>query len=268
VRPRLDKSVGRRFFGESPETYEAARPGHADEVYDTLRERCGVRSGSAVLEIGPGTGQATRRLLELGANPLVAVEPDPALAGYLRAALGERVEVRETPFEDAVLEPGSYDLTAAASSFHWLEEDEALTRFMAALRPGGWVAIWWTSYGDETRSDPFRAAVDPLFEGVPDGPCQPAEKGRPSFGRDAERRLEAIAAAGFADAQHDDVGWSHTWDARGMRNLYSTFSPISALEPERRAEFLDAVERIAADDFGGRVEKPLITSLYTARKPL
>ena len=143
----------------------------------------------------------------------------------------------------------------------------ALRRLMVALRPGGWVAIWWTSYGDEMRSDPFRAAVDPLFEGVPDGPSQPAEKGRPSFGRDAERRLGALAAAGLADAQHADVEWSHTWDARGIRDLYSTFSPISALEPERRAEFLDAVERIAAEGFGGRVEQPLITSLYTARKP-
>jgi SAM-dependent methyltransferase len=267
VRPRLDKSVGRHFFGASPETYDAARPGHAEEVYELLRARCRVRPGSAVLEVGPGTGQATRRLLELGADPLVAVEPDPALAGYLRAALGDRVEVRETALEDAVLEPGAYDLAAAASSFHWLDEDDALGRFMDALRPGGWVAIWWTSYGDETRPDPFRTAVDPLFEGVPDGPSQPAEKGRPSFGRDAERRLEAIGAAGFADARHADVGWAHTWDARGIRDLYSTFSPISALAPERRAALLEEVERIAADDFAGRVEQPLVTSLYTARKP-
>jgi hypothetical protein len=30
---------------------------------------------------------------------------------------------------------------------------------------------------------------------------------------------------------------------------------------------LDAIERLAADEFGGRVEKPMLTTLYTARKP-
>jgi SAM-dependent methyltransferase len=267
MRPRLDKSVGRHFFGGSPETYEAARPGHADEVYETLRERCGVTAGSRVLEIGPGTGQATRRLLELGAGTFVAVEPDPALATFLRATLGDRIEVREAALEDSELEPGAYDLAAAASSFHWLDEDEALGKLLAALRPGGWLALWWTSYGDEVRADPFRTAVDPLFEGVPDGPSQPAEKGRPSFARDAERRLEAISTAGFAAARHDEFPWSHTWDAVGIRNLYSTFSPISALGPKQRAEFLDSVERVARTDFGNRVDRPLVTSLYTARSP-
>lgn len=267
MRPRLDRSVGRSFFGTSPESYELARPGHAEEVYEILRKRCGLRPGSAVLEVGPGTGQATRRLLALGARPLVTVEPDPALAEYLRTALGGRIEIREAPFEDAELEPDAYGLCAAASSFHWLDEDEALAKTRTALRPGGWIALWWTSFGDEQRSDPFRETLDPLFEGVPHGPSQPAEPGRPSFARDVERRLEALSRGGFDDAEHADFHWSHSWDARGIRGLYSTFSPISALTHGKREELLDAVERIARDDFDDRVERPLVTSLYTARKP-
>jgi len=49
---------------------------------------------------------------------------------------------------------------------------------------------------------------------------------------------------------------------------YSTFSPISALEPASRQEFLDSVAHIAEVDFGGRVEIPLVTSLYVARRPV
>jgi SAM-dependent methyltransferase len=260
--------VGRRFFGSDPRTYDRARPGHANEVYEVLQERCGLRAGSAVLEIGPGTGQATRRLLELGADPLVAVEPDPALAAYLREALGERVELRVTPLEDAELEAAAFDLAVAASSFHWVEEDVALARLFVALRPGGWIALWWTLFGDRTRSDPFRSAVDPLFEDIPHGPSGPAEEGRPSFALDTEHRLAALTAAGFEDLRHDVARWTKEWDAAGIRGLYSTFSPISVLEPERREEFLDTVARIVEDEFGGRVEKPLVTSMYTARRPV
>lgn len=267
MRSRLERSVGRRFFGSDPQTYDAVRPGHAVEVYDVLGERCQARAGSSVLEIGPGTGQATRRLLDLGADPLIAIEPDPALAEYLRGLLGDRVEVRVSALEDAELEPGRYDLAAAASSFHWVEEDVGLQALRDALRPGGWIALWWTSFGDEARPDPFRLAVDPLLEEVPHGPSGPFE-GRPSFARDAELRLAALTRAEFEDAEHEEWSWARTWSTDGIRGLYSTFSPIGALEPDRRKELLDSVARIADTEFGGRVEKPLVTSLYTARKPI
>jgi SAM-dependent methyltransferase len=266
MRPRIDRSVGRHFFGSDPETYDAVRPGHPDEVYEILRGRCGLRPGTKVLEIGPGTGQATRHLLAHGADPLVAIEPDPGLAAYVRAALGNGIEVRETALEDAELEPDAYDLAAAASSFHWVEEDLGLAKLHSTLRPGGWVALWWTSFGDETRPDAFRTAVDPLFVDVPHGPSGPPEEGRPSHARDAEMRLAALERAGFDDLVYEEIRWTREWDSEGIRGLYSTFSPISALEPERREEFLDSVARIAEADFGGRVEKPLVTSLYAARK--
>jgi SAM-dependent methyltransferase len=268
MRPRLDKAVGRRFFGANAATYDVVRPGHPNEVYEILRARCGLRAGSNVLEIGPGTGKATHRLLELGADWLVAIEPDPALADFLRAALGDRVEVRVTALEDAELEPDAFDLAAAASSFHWVDEDVGLAKLAAALRPGGWIAIWWTNFGDETRPDPFRDAVDPLFEDIPHGPSGPAQPGRPGFTLDAEQRLAALASAGFDQFAHDLVRWTRAWDTQGIRGLYSTFSPISALAPERREAFLDAVASIAEADFGGRVEKPLLTTLYTARRPV
>jgi SAM-dependent methyltransferase len=266
MRPRLDRSVGRSFFGSDPATYDAARPGHADGVYDVLRDRCELRPGTPTLEIGPGTGQATRLLLELGADPLVAVEPDPALSDYLRATLGDRVDLRPTTLEDAQLDASSFRLSVAASSFHWVEEDAALAKLRDALQPGGWVAIWWTSYGNEAVSDRFRLAVDPLLEDLPHSPSG-ASEGRPSFGRDAQQRLAALAEADFEQLGHEELHWSHEWDAQGLRGLFSTFSPLSALEPERREELLDSVARIADTDFGGRVERELITSLYTARKP-
>lgn len=52
-----------------------------------------------------------------------------------------------------------------------------------------------------------------------------------------------------------------------MRELHATLSPISRLEQERKNEILDAAARIAELDFDGRVERTLLTSLYTARRP-
>jgi hypothetical protein len=76
----IDRSFGRKAFGADPASYHSARPPYPDWVFATLVERCGLADGKSVFEIGPGTGTATRRLLDLGARPLIAIEPDPGLA--------------------------------------------------------------------------------------------------------------------------------------------------------------------------------------------
>lgn len=263
--PRIERKEGRRLFGNDPAGYDAARPGHAERVYEVLVERCGLGPGTAVLEVGPGTGQATRRLLELGADPLVAIEPDPALAAYLDAALASRIELQIVALEDAHLPADTFDLAAAASSFHWVEEESGLAKLFAALRPGGWLAMWWTLFGDG-EPDAFIAATSPLLEDLQASPTR-GEEGRPAHALDTEARFAALHAAGFEDAEHEVVRWSASWDTAGIRALYGTFSPIAQLAVERRTEILDGVARIAALEFGGRIERMLRTSLYTARPP-
>lgn len=261
----IGREEGRRVFGSDPDAYDRARPGHAERVYEVLVERCGLGPGSAVLEVGPGTGQATRRLLELGADPLVALEPDPALAEHLVRSLGDRVDVRVTTLEEADLPPGAFDLAAAASSFHWVEEPVGLTRLYEALRPGGWIALWWTLFGDPDVPDAFIEATSPLLEGLVPSPSAGAA-GTP-FALEEDARSRALQAAGFGGCAHELIRWSASWDVDGIRALYGTFSPIARLQQARRTEILDGVARIAERGFGGRVERALVTSLYAARKP-
>jgi SAM-dependent methyltransferase len=265
-RGRIGREEGRRLFGSDPASYDLARPGHAERVYAVLVERCGLTQGSRVLEVGPGTGQATRRLLALGPAPLVALEPDPALAAYLRESLGARVEVRETTLEDAELEYDVYDLGAAASSFHWIDEDVGLARISAALRPGGWYAMWWTLFGEGGKPDAFISATMPLLDELERSPSR-GEEGRGPHALDRKARAAALHAAGFDAIEHELVRWQTSWDTNGIRALYGTFSPIARLEEPRRVEILDEIARIAREDFGGRVDRTLVTSLYTARWP-
>ena len=72
----ISRSEGRALFGRDSALYERARPDYPERVYQLLVERCGLASGCRTIEVGAGSGQATKRLLELGARPLVAVEPD------------------------------------------------------------------------------------------------------------------------------------------------------------------------------------------------
>src|SRR5690348_4058958 len=111
IRSRLSREMGRQVFGEDPAGYQRSRPEYPEWVYTTLAAECGLRRNAAVFEIGAGTGKATRRLLELGADPLIAIEPDQRLAEFLSATIaGEALKVVVAPFEDVSLEKGVFDL--------------------------------------------------------------------------------------------------------------------------------------------------------------
>src|SRR5580658_7867808 len=118
MRESIHRMFGRQAFGLDPGGYHAARPAYPDWVFNVLCERCGLAPNTVTFEIGPGTGTATRRLLELGASPLVAVEPDNRLAAFLRETVrDESLTVVISTFEEAVLPETSFDLGLSATAF-------------------------------------------------------------------------------------------------------------------------------------------------------
>jgi SAM-dependent methyltransferase len=259
----IHRTFGRQAFGRDPAGYDAARPAYPDWVFDFLGERCGLVPNAVTFEIGAGTGTATRRLLELGANPLLAVEPDDRLAAFLRKTIPDKaLTVIVAPFEEAVLQEASFDLGLSATAFHWLSEDFALTRVAKLLRPGGWWAMLWNVFGDSRRPDPFHEATK-SFLNKPLSPS--AGNGEIPFALDAEARLAALERTrAFDKVEHRTSTWSLVLDPDQTVALYATYSNIN-IRPDRK-DVLTELRRIARDDFQGCVTRNMVTSLYVARR--
>ena len=259
-----------RLFGADPANYHDARPEYPERVYDLLTTRCGLGPGTATLEIGPGTGLATHRLLDLGADPLVAVEPDARLAQFLTdrlQAASPALRVLVAPFETVDLPAASFDLVASATAFHWLDQRAALAKAADLLRPGGWLALWWMMFGDETRYDAFHEATVHLLAPLRGGPSANV-RGRPIFPLDVEARLADIRAARRPwrrRARGHDV--AHPLDPDQIRALYATFPTISSLPKEPECErILDALAEIASSKFNGVVERQFGASIYLTQR--
>lgn len=106
------RARGRLFDGRSHE-YQEGRPGYPAAVFRLLRQRCGLGSGSQVLEIGPGSGQATLPMLRLGAQ-VTAVEPGAGLADRLVEQAGSAdLTVIISSFEDAEVPDHRFDLVVS-----------------------------------------------------------------------------------------------------------------------------------------------------------
>ncbi|MDK1373427.1 MULTISPECIES: class I SAM-dependent methyltransferase [unclassified Sinorhizobium] len=260
---RLARQFGRQAFGENPASYHSSRPEYPDWVYHTLCSRCGLGSNTRTFEIGAGTGTATRRLLDLGADPLTAIEPDRRLAGFLRKHNPDNaLNVLAAAFEEAILDEEAFDLGVCATAFHWLDEDAALVKVARLLRPGGWWAAVWNVFGDDSLPDPFHEATKELL--APLSSPSAGERGIP-FGLDAAARMAALKSTNAFDIVDNLTSrWSLVLDADQTVALYSTYSNVLAL-PDRDT-VLTELGRIARAEFGGRVVRNMITSLYIARR--
>jgi SAM-dependent methyltransferase len=262
---QIKRTAGRELFGIDSTGYDAGRPEYPQWVYDRLSTLGGLREGTRVVEVGPGTGIVTRRLLSAGAR-VTAVEPDPALGRHLRDTLvNDGLKIVNAPFEDSGLADDSADLVVAATSFHWVERDAGMRALRRLLRPGGHVALWWTLFFDHSRPDAFSEATKHLFCPVP---AEFDEPGRPEFQLDVEHRCgDLMNLAGFVDVRAEVAHWDIRLPSQRVRDLYASMAVIRRLEPTEQRRILDELTRIADGKFGGLVDRPFVTALYTARKP-
>jgi SAM-dependent methyltransferase len=131
-----------RVFDEVPELYDRVRPGYPDELVADLVAITGIDQDSSILEVGCGTGQATRSLAALGCS-VTAIEPGAGMAALARhriAAFGN-VAVETSTFEEWADRGRRFDVLVAASSWHWVDPSVGWQRAHDVLHPGGWMAL-------------------------------------------------------------------------------------------------------------------------------
>jgi SAM-dependent methyltransferase len=140
--PNQDRRDIGRLFDEVPELYDRVRPTYPEKLFADLVTITGIDMGSHVLEVGCGTGQATRALAAVSRS-VTAVEAGEAMAALARKRLADlgNVEVDTSTFEEWVSQGRRFDLLVAAASWHWVEPTIGWPRAYGVLRPGGWMAL-------------------------------------------------------------------------------------------------------------------------------
>ena len=222
----------------------------------------GLRAGDRILEIGPGTGQATVALARRG-YAVVGVELGAGLAAVARRNLAAfpDVEVVNAAFEELTPARASFAAVFAATAWHWIDPEVALERAAAVLEPGGALAVVTTSHvagGDEAFFADVQDCYERFMPGTPPGLRLPAAADVPSD----RAALEAGGRFERAVAHRYEREIQYTTAA--YLDLLGTYSNHRALDADARAALLRCVAHLIDERHGGRIAKRYLNELVVA----
>jgi SAM-dependent methyltransferase len=247
-------------FNEVPEIYDTVRSSYPADLFDALFQM--LPAQPKIVEVGPGTGQATKDLLARGASVL-GIEIGPEMAAKLRSNLSsDRLRIGVGDFEVFEVVAGETDAVFSATAYHWISREAQTDRPAAILRPGGLVAIVDAIQVDSPDDAGFFAAAQPIYERYGQGHTGPPAPARGSVDPairlvlDTDRRFDSIAVRRY--------DWNQTYSATGYRTLMLSYSGTQMMEETDRLGLLDDVESLVRSDFGGVVTRPLVVTLTTA----
>ena len=253
----------RRTFDSAAERYDRARPGYPPQVFEDLATLAELESGSRILEIGCGTGQATVPLAERGYEVLaVELGAELAVIARRRLAAHSNAEVVVSAFEDWAIPDEPFDAVVSADAFHWLDPEIRITKAAQALRRGGSLAIIENRHRPvasdhllaefsrchERWGSTSRLGTKPAADQPPENLAEVEQSGL--FDRVASRRYE----------------WDQEYATRQYLELLMTFSDVLALEPAQQQGLLGCIGELIDRELHGRVGEHNITQLLIARK--
>ncbi len=250
----------RLSFNGAAEIYDAVRPSYPAALFDALFEM--LPGNPMIVEVGPGTGQATRHLLARGAA-VHAVEIGPSMAAKLRSNHpSDELRVSVGDFEQISISSGSADAVVSATAYHWISRPAQTDRPASILRRCGVLAIIDLIQVNSPDDEGFFAACQPIYERYGQGHASP-----PAASRDAVN--PAIRQVLDDDDKFQDVAvrrwdWNQTYTTRQYQQLMLSYSGTQMMDDPDRLGLLADMAALINEHFNGSVTRPLVVTLTTA----
>ncbi len=242
-------------FGGVAALYDKARPSYPSAMIDALL----AFTPRSVLDVGCGTGKASRMLLERGCN-VVGVEPDAAMAAIARS---HGVTVEEATFETWDPRGRMYDLIVSGQAWHWVNPEVGVVKAASLLHPGGHLGVFWNQGRPERRA---AEALEAVYQRIAPGIAGSNVAIKPP--QEPRDRLQEFSKGGlFTDIEARAFPWDTVYDRASWTEFISTHSDHVQLPEEQRRALLDALGE-AVDALGGSMTYHYSTLLVLATRKM
>jgi SAM-dependent methyltransferase len=255
----------REAFGEIAQLYDDARPVYPDALVDDVLGFSRFPGNGKILEIGCGTGIATKMFGEKGCR-ITGLEPAPEMAALARDKVRQftGVNIIETGFEE--WNPGDerFDLVVSAQAFHWIRPEIAYKKSALVLKPSGKLALFWN------LRRPFESDLENEMANI----YRNYFTGLPWFSTASQsleasilQRTESIEASGFfRQVSLKRYQWEKKYTRKDYLNLLGSYADHHVMEENRKGLLFSKIAELL-DRRGGFIRVPYLTVLYLAEAP-
>lgn len=260
---RVPSPPDRRLsFNKAADVYDEIRPTYPPELYDDLFN--GLPSTPHIIEVGPGTGQATQDLIDRGAT-VQAIEIGPAMAAKLQANLPTpKLEIIIGDFETVDVPAHGADVVFSASAYHWVSPQAQLDRPATLLKAGGTLAILDLVQVTSPDDQGFFTAAQSIYDRHGQGHEGPRPSMRTQVDPPIRRRLADDSR--FTDVELRRYDWNQTYSSSEYRKLMLSYSGTQTMPTDERTDLLDDIEGFIDAEFGGQITRPLVVALTTGKR--
>ena len=253
----------KQTFDAVAQLYNEIRPRYPDQLFSTLIEAAALQPGSRLLEIGPGTGQATVPLAKAGFE-ITAIELGASLAEVARYELQEykNVQIITGAFEAITLPDGAFDLVFAATAFHWLDAAIRFVKIHNVLKNGGHLAIIHTHHTSDEQGDVFFNASQAIYDKYD----FTDKNKKPEFEKHTDLKPTELDERLFKLTCFQTFPVVITYSATQFVKLLNTYSNHLAAPQHVQQAFYGEIESLINNRFQGKVDKHFSMSLTVAEK--
>ena len=250
----------RASFNLEAELYQSMRPTYSETLFDSIVEITQLSDDATLLEIAPGTGQATQSMAKRDYD-IVAVELGAELAKLGQQALAHHPNVRfvNADFETVKLPEAHFDLVYIATAIHWISPDKRFRKPHQLLKANGYMAIINTRHISDEAGDEFFYAAQPIYRKY----TSDKSTHLPQF---SELKSYDIDEDLFTLAYFNPFILDVSYTATAHAQLLNTYSQILSIDSERRKSFLSEIERLINQEFDGSITMRYAFSLTIGKR--
>lgn len=260
----MDPDERRLSFNRVAEAYDRYRPSYPAGLIDHIERTAQLDSRSRLLEIGCGSGKATLLFAERGYK-ILCIEPGVELIGMAAEKLrGYPVSFANCLFEEWQETTRAFDLVYSAQAFHWVPKDVGYAKAAAALKPGGYLALFWNR--SPWQEGALQQQIEAVYQRCAPELIEEANQTPKEMAKyEMEQTAEIQASGHFRVVSVSRFPWTKRYTSEAYLGLLSTHSDHILLSPEHLACVLKGVGEVI-ENFGGSLELHYSTVLYMARK--
>ncbi|MDH6707194.1 SAM-dependent methyltransferase [Kitasatospora sp. MAA19] len=259
----MDRRERVKLYDQMADAYDRSRPSYPDDIIDDI---LGDSADTlSVLDVGSGTGIASRQMAKRGAQVLGL----DMSVGMSTVAERHGISTEVVPFETWDPAGREFDRVTCAQAWHWMDPFSSAAKAASVLRPGGRLCLFWSA--GFPADDLADALADAYRRVLPPG--SPKLTLGYAVSRSSDLPLDFSVVTGSPRAfQHmteepaRSVPWSATYTRDQWLDELYTHTDHTALPAEVRQNLFDEIGS-TIDRFGGAFDMTFATYLFSATAP-